>query len=719
MQFTKNLNLNLNSGKDLSMKLTLLIFFVLLSVNSYSQSKKTLPPAGGKAVIKNNSGNLTNTAETELSAESIEINEQINQLRRSGDMNSSGKIEELRNKSDEYSKNSVSVNSDLNKRNSNFRKVRNRNTDNVTRSDIFSGNYLVASAVQVEQTGPTAGKIWLIIGVAQADTGITSSGDSLLLFSSADDGQTFSLVTSIEANTAVKVNRDQLDMEIIESSSGTKYLYVTVGYTAGGYTGEKNISLLTFDNTGNFNEAILSIPGYSVTSDYFRPRITSDNSTYPTQAYVHVAFMQDSIVGANHFLMSKLFRIYDPYTLNPVVTYFPLSMYTPTASLSNDFKTQTDVAYFNNLNDSLIFVLSAYPGFGDGVYIYKANANNNVYPNFAVTLGSLYAGDEIENARVASNGGLNNSNIMITYSDNYFNIGDYDQWIFSTSDAANWAVANVDYSGNFNSLNGDIIGKRRTAGSFNIAFNNNNNCIATIASAEIRNNSIYNYVFNLNDSYAFSFLHPKPAFRNVSNDSALTMWGSYYSLYGTGGSNAIRVNISVAIEGLFDTGTNNHVIDDYVSFYLHSDISPYNIIDSVNLFSYNCTLNNAVVFNNAPDGDYYIVVKYRNAIETWSAGALSLSNGSSWVSYSFVGSDANSFGNNVILKGSAWCLYSGDVNQDGTIDLTDGSLIDNDAFIFASGYYLPTDVNGDGIIDVADAVYADNNSFNFVSKITP
>ncbi|MBK9331187.1 MAG: hypothetical protein IPM96_02020 [Ignavibacteria bacterium] len=65
-----------------------------------------------------------------------------------------------------------------------------------------------------------------------------------------------------------------------------------------------------------------------------------------------------------------------------------------------------------------------------------------------------------------------------------------------------------------------------------------------------------------------------------------------------------------------------------------------------------------------------------------------------------------------------FAFYGGDVNQDGTIDLSDGSLIDNDAFNFASGY-LPTDVNGDGIVDVADAVFADNNSFNFVGKITP
>ncbi|MDQ3021855.1 MAG: hypothetical protein M3R36_14980 [Bacteroidota bacterium] len=63
-------------------------------------------------------------------------------------------------------------------------------------------------------------------------------------------------------------------------------------------------------------------------------------------------------------------------------------------------------------------------------------------------------------------------------------------------------------------------------------------------------------------------------------------------------------------------------------------------------------------------------------------------------------------------------IYSGDVNQDGTIDITDNELIDNDAYNFASGY-LRTDVNGDGAVDIADGAIADNNAFNFVSKIIP
>ncbi|MBK9331634.1 MAG: hypothetical protein IPM96_04315 [Ignavibacteria bacterium] len=62
--------------------------------------------------------------------------------------------------------------------------------------------------------------------------------------------------------------------------------------------------------------------------------------------------------------------------------------------------------------------------------------------------------------------------------------------------------------------------------------------------------------------------------------------------------------------------------------------------------------------------------------------------------------------------------YSGDVNQDGTVDVTDNGLIDNDAGNFLSGY-IATDLNGDEITDVSDAAISDNNAVNFVSVVKP
>jgi len=116
-------------------------------------------------------------------------------------------------------------------------------------------------------------------------------------------------------------------------------------------------------------------------------------------------------------------------------------------------------------------------------------------------------------------------------------------------------------------------------------------------------------------------------------------------------------------------------------------------------------------------GPYYIVVKHRNTIETWSK-----SGGESWpantLKYDFSTAAGQAFGNNQTLKCGKFSIYSGDVNRDGIVDGADLAPIDNDTFNFVTGY-VPTDLNCDDIVDGADAVIADNNGFNFVSKITP
>ena len=63
-------------------------------------------------------------------------------------------------------------------------------------------------------------------------------------------------------------------------------------------------------------------------------------------------------------------------------------------------------------------------------------------------------------------------------------------------------------------------------------------------------------------------------------------------------------------------------------------------------------------------------------------------------------------------------LYSGDVNQDGTIDASDVSEADNDSFNSMSGY-VRTDVTGDSYVDAGDVSIVDNNSLDTVTIISP
>ena len=71
-----------------------------------------------------------------------------------------------------------------------------------------------------------------------------------------------------------------------------------------------------------------------------------------------------------------------------------------------------------------------------------------------------------------------------------------------------------------------------------------------------------------------------------------------------------------------------------------------------------------------------------------------------------------------MLVNGKWCFYLGDVNQDGVVDATDISAIDNDAFNFVSGNVV-TDLNGDGAVDGSDYIIADNNASNFIGMIRP
>lgn len=158
-------------------------------------------------------------------------------------------------------------------------------------------------------------------------------------------------------------------------------------------------------------------------------------------------------------------------------------------------------------------------------------------------------------------------------------------------------------------------------------------------------------------------------------------------------------------------------MQDTITVTIRSTTAPYNIIESSKAYLSPTGTVQLILLNVGNNENYYIMVNHRNSIETWSktggevftAGVLN---------YNFTTSSAQAFGNNMVNVGGKWSFYSGDVNQDGIVDGGDLSLIDNDAFSFATGY-LPTDLNCDSIVDGSDAAFADNNASNFVAVVRP
>jgi hypothetical protein len=180
----------------------------------------------------------------------------------------------------------------------------------------------------------------------------------------------------------------------------------------------------------------------------------------------------------------------------------------------------------------------------------------------------------------------------------------------------------------------------------------------------------------------------------------------------------MTLNLTMFIEGFYNPASNSQV-SDTVAVELRNSTSPFAVADQTRaVVSANGTVQ--LKFGNAADGNYYIAVKHRNSIETWSAGTIALSR-STPANYDISTSASQAFGSNMIQIDSSpirFAIYGGDLNQDGTVDATDVSTIDNDASNFVSGYVV-TDLTGDNFVDGTDFAIADNNAANFVGVITP
>ena len=155
--------------------------------------------------------------------------------------------------------------------------------------------------------------------------------------------------------------------------------------------------------------------------------------------------------------------------------------------------------------------------------------------------------------------------------------------------------------------------------------------------------------------------------------------------------------------------------DDQITVCLANSISPYNILFTATAVS---DANGCAYYKfpgASPGASYYIVLKSQKSLETWSATPQVI-NGAHCLEYDFTSDSSRAYGNNMMNINGVWYLYSGDINQDGVIDLTDVLLVFNGANMFQSGI---TDLNCDGITDLTDYVIVFNNSQNFVQILKP
>ena len=163
---------------------------------------------------------------------------------------------------------------------------------------------------------------------------------------------------------------------------------------------------------------------------------------------------------------------------------------------------------------------------------------------------------------------------------------------------------------------------------------------------------------------------------------------------------------------------------DSITVVLHNSTAPYATASSVKTLLH--TNGTAVV--NVPaslfNQSYYIAIKHRNAVETWSSVPILIS---AVKSYDFTTALKKAYGNNLSDLGDGrFALFSGDISdailgvgfQDGVVESQDYGDLENAVTISLLGY-KPEDITGDNIVESGDYGLIETNVYYTRTLIRP
>ncbi len=189
----------------------------------------------------------------------------------------------------------------------------------------------------------------------------------------------------------------------------------------------------------------------------------------------------------------------------------------------------------------------------------------------------------------------------------------------------------------------------------------------------------------------------------------LTLTAYLQGLY-LGGSTMIAAPIAAL-------GTGSSTVADTVTIELHDATSPYALVSTTIGTIGTNGVGNISLPPTASGGTYYIVLKHRNSITTWSSNPVTFNNSSN--SYNFSTGVTQAFGDNLVNVGpGVYAIFSGDINQDGSVDFNDYPGLDIASSAGVLGYDS-NDLNGDASVDFNDYPVLDVNSSLGVISVNP
>jgi len=386
-----------------------------------------------------------------------------------------------------------------------------------------SGSSLISAiATATEQRGTTAGRIWTALAWST-----TASRDTIRLYYSDDGGVNWTWYGWGSLGGTDRLNRDQMDMEIIENTTGEKYIWIVYGYRQDAGTGRWRTGGLIFQ-TPTFGGGFfaLSWPGDDATKRYYRLRITSDNAKWATIPYVYMVASFDSLAGSIHINTQKTVRCTGPFTVSPTFSYKADKFnWWSSSTDGNQRDLHSDIAFFDNGGDSILVSFSNVP---DSTKLFFAKSNNSNGPATSNGAGGFIGGsqsnDHKQFARLSSNGNDNGSIICVfrqntspTWRIKYFRTTNYGNFNSMNQSALQGSVTS-------NSFQPDIVGVRNSPKHyFAWRLNGTPDSLRYIGTTSL---GLWPQNVGMMNSHTVisGVQGPKPGFRYVNDDSCFAIY---------------------------------------------------------------------------------------------------------------------------------------------------------------------------------------------------
>jgi hypothetical protein len=395
---------------------------------------------------------------------------------------------------------------------------------------IQNGNeqYLGHSIV-TERTGSVPGTIWVVAGVRSS----TPGADEVRIYRSGGSDWLFKIAIPFGGYLGYDI-----DAELIEHSSGAKYLWFVV---------ERSESLLSnvevfygIHELGTSNGWFgkLNWPGAGSGDNYYNPRITTDNYDFPDDPWIYVVSSLDSLTFDNkHVYAQKFAYITSPYDLGNMQINYRINIlpvYWPNGGTTEYHYLFSDIAYYRlSPAPGNVRLIISYSNVPDYTKIWMSTCESG--GSNAQFLGTIAGHDnyKIGKSALTSPGGGLSSQLMVVFEENYLNSGDWDLVSARSNDVGStWLLNYIDLSSSTTDKLphlGTLVSRKGVEDEYYLSYASYTLGISvdSIMSTKSNNNSTsyWDQKVKMNDIYPPSYVSSSVGITNTP-DERVTVWSS-------------------------------------------------------------------------------------------------------------------------------------------------------------------------------------------------